>query len=95
MVLNGANEAAVGAFLDGAIPFGDIAELVEDALQKVPQRGIYSIEDVREADRSRAPGARDHENETLKERIMSGILYFILAILVLSLIVFAHELGTT
>jgi 1-deoxy-D-xylulose 5-phosphate reductoisomerase len=36
VVLNGANEAAVGAFLEGAVPFGDIARLVEDALQRCP-----------------------------------------------------------
>lgn len=50
VVLNGANEAAVGAFLDGKIAFGDIARLVEMALQKVPDRGIRTTEDVREAD---------------------------------------------
>ncbi len=51
VVLNGANEAAVGAFLQGAIPFGDIARLVEGALQTVPKRVIDSLEAVRAADR--------------------------------------------
>ncbi len=44
-VLNGANEAAVGAFLDRAIPFGRIAELVRDAMDAVvgePLRGLGS-----------------------------------------------------
>ncbi len=50
VILNGANEAAVGAFLDGSIPFGRIAQLVERALQEVPMRGINSLEDVRAAD---------------------------------------------
>jgi 1-deoxy-D-xylulose-5-phosphate reductoisomerase len=50
VVLNGANEAAVGAFLDGRIAFGDIAVLVEKALQKVPKRGIDTVDDVRAAD---------------------------------------------
>lgn len=50
VVLNGANEAAVGAFLDGKIAFGDIAVLVEKALQKVPGRGIETVDDVRAAD---------------------------------------------
>ena len=51
VILNGANEAAVSAFLDGKIPFGDIARLVEQALQEIPRRGIYSVDDVRAADR--------------------------------------------
>jgi 1-deoxy-D-xylulose-5-phosphate reductoisomerase len=50
VVLNGANEAAVGAFLDGAIPFGRIAQLVDSALQEVPMRGITSLDGVRAAD---------------------------------------------
>lgn len=50
VVLNGANEAAVGAFLDGSIPFGRIAVLVEAALQEVPVRGINSLDGVRAAD---------------------------------------------
>jgi 1-deoxy-D-xylulose-5-phosphate reductoisomerase len=50
VVLNGANEAAVGAFLDGSIPFGRIAQLVEAALQEVPMRGINSLDGVRAAD---------------------------------------------
>ncbi len=52
VVLNGANEAAVGAFLEGAVPFGDIARLVEDALQTVPGGVIDSLEAVRAADRA-------------------------------------------
>lgn len=50
VVLNGANEVAVGAFLDGAIPFGRIAQLVDAALQEVPIRGINSLDGVRAAD---------------------------------------------
>ena len=50
VVLNGANEAAVGAFLEEAIPFGRIAELVEQALSEVPQTAIDSVEGVRAAD---------------------------------------------
>src|SRR5690606_8983417 len=33
-VLNAANEVAVHAFLDGALPFGGIAEVVERALEQ-------------------------------------------------------------
>ena len=50
VVLNGANEVAVGAFLDGAIPFGRIAVLVDAALQEVPMRGINSLDGVRAVD---------------------------------------------
>jgi 1-deoxy-D-xylulose 5-phosphate reductoisomerase len=42
----------VGAFLEGAVPFGDIARLVEDALQTVPGGVIDSLEAGRAADRA-------------------------------------------
>ena len=51
IVLNGANEAAVDAFLHGRIPFGRIAEIIRDALDRVPQRPIRCIADVYQADR--------------------------------------------
>ena len=60
VVLNGANEAAVGAFLDGAIPFGRIAQLVDAALQEVPMQGIYSLDGVRAADREARACALKH-----------------------------------
>ena len=50
VVFNGANEAAVGAFLRGEIPFGRIPEVIDAALQAVPRRGIRSIQDVYLAD---------------------------------------------
>ncbi len=50
VVLNGANEAAVQAFLDGGISFGQIPKIIMDALESVPQRRIHSIEDVYQAD---------------------------------------------
>lgn len=59
-VLNGANEEAVLAFLRGrdgggrigSIGFGQIAGLVERAMDEVGVRGLGSIGDVMEADRS-------------------------------------------
>jgi len=60
VVLNGANEAAVGAFLDGKIGFGDIAVLVDRALQEVPNRGIETVDGVRAADREARASA--HKN---------------------------------
>jgi 1-deoxy-D-xylulose-5-phosphate reductoisomerase len=50
-VLNGANEAAVGAFAKGCIPFGQIARIVERTIDC--HRGVKSpsLEDLMEADR--------------------------------------------
>lgn len=50
-ILNGANEEAVGLFLGEKIPFGQIPELVERALDAVPTTYSPSLEDVLEADR--------------------------------------------
>ena len=59
VVLNGANEEAVAAFLRGDIAFGRIAETVLDALNGVEQSAIRSVADVYEADRiARAHAAR-------------------------------------
>lgn len=51
VVLNGANEAAVGAFLKGRVPFGRIPEIIRAALDAVPAAPITCIADVYEADR--------------------------------------------
>ncbi len=51
-VLNAANEVAVHAFLEGRIPFLDIAKTVEDTLAEYEGFGtVDSLEDVLEADR--------------------------------------------
>jgi len=50
IILNGANEAAVAAFLRGQIAFGRISEIILDALNRVPQRSINCIGDVYQAD---------------------------------------------
>ena len=50
IVLNGANEEAVAAFLDGRIPFGRIPEILRDALDRVPQRSVSCIADVYQTD---------------------------------------------
>ena len=49
-VLNGANEAAVAAFLREEIPFGGIALLVEGALEKLAGLPADTLEDIFEAD---------------------------------------------
>lgn len=50
IILNGANEEAVAAFLKGQITFGRIPEILRDALDKVAQRNISCIADVYQAD---------------------------------------------
>lgn len=50
-VLNGANEAAVGAFLQDRIGFNDIPALVEAALETVEQRAEPTLEEILSADR--------------------------------------------
>lgn len=51
-VLNGANEAAVGLFLEGRIGFAEIAERVAQALDAIPYRSSITLEDVLAADRA-------------------------------------------
>ena len=50
VILNGANEAAVAAFLAERIPFGAIAETVEKTLNRIGTAPVRSIEDVYGAD---------------------------------------------
>ena len=58
VVLNGANEAAVAAFLREQIPFGRIPEIIDHALQTLPVTPITSIADVYEADRKARQAAQ-------------------------------------
>ncbi len=44
VILNAANEIAVAAFLDGRIRFTRIPELIAEALNRVPNRALSSIE---------------------------------------------------
>ncbi len=62
-ILNGANEAAVGLFLEERIGFLDIPRLVEAALREVPTVPSPSLEDILEADRAarRAVEMRFHK----------------------------------
>ena len=50
-VFNAANEVAVAAFLDGAIPFGRISEAIEATLDAHEPDAASSVEAVRAADR--------------------------------------------
>ena len=49
-ILNGANEAAVAAFLNDEIPFGGITRLVESALEKLGPMPANNLEDIFHAD---------------------------------------------
>lgn len=64
-VLNGANEAAVAAFLNDEIPFGGITRLVERTLERLSGLHADTLEDIFHADREARrivaellPGAR-------------------------------------
>ncbi len=58
VILNGANEAAVAAFLEERIPFGRIAEIIAETMNACPRFAIDEIGDVHAADaRARAVAA--------------------------------------
>ena len=50
-MFNGANEAAVAAFLQEEIRFGEITRRVEKALEQLSGLKADTLEDLREADR--------------------------------------------
>ncbi len=50
-VMNGANETAVAAFLDGSIGFLDIADIIEKTMESYTVKYDYSVEDLIEADK--------------------------------------------
>ena len=59
-VLNGANEAAVAAFLEGRIPFGGITRLVEAALEALPGLPATTLEEIFDADRAARRVTAEH-----------------------------------
>lgn len=65
-ILNAANEVAVAAFLDGAVPFTGIPALVEHALGRITARAADTLDIVLEDDgRSR---------EAVRERLAAGVV---------------------
>ena len=60
-IANGANEAAVAAFLERKIPFLRIGELVTQSIEKLPVPELTCYEDVVKADRA----ARDFVAEQI------------------------------
>ncbi len=63
VVLNGANEIAVAAFLKGEIPFGKIADTVAYTLDKTEKKSVTCPEDVYEADREAREIAKSAVNK--------------------------------
>ncbi|HEX6107313.1 MAG TPA: 1-deoxy-D-xylulose-5-phosphate reductoisomerase [Gemmatimonadales bacterium] len=59
-VFNAANEEAVAAFLNGAISFGRISEIIERVLETHAPAPASAVEAVREADRWARARAREH-----------------------------------
>ncbi|MCI0674239.1 MAG: 1-deoxy-D-xylulose-5-phosphate reductoisomerase [Phycisphaerales bacterium] len=51
-IVNAANEAAVAAFMEGRIGFGQITELVREALRAIEPVAVHTMSDVRTADRA-------------------------------------------
>jgi 1-deoxy-D-xylulose-5-phosphate reductoisomerase len=49
-ILSAANEIAVESFLAGGIGFLDIAEVVEETLDRLPNRGLTCLDDVHDTD---------------------------------------------
>jgi 1-deoxy-D-xylulose-5-phosphate reductoisomerase len=62
-VFNAANEVAVAAFLEGAIPFGRISETIDRVLDSHTPGRASSVEAVREADR----WAREDAGKTVRQ----------------------------
>jgi 1-deoxy-D-xylulose-5-phosphate reductoisomerase len=62
-VFNAANEVAVAAFLEGAIPFGRISEAIEETLEAHAPVAATSVEAVREADE----WAREKARESVRQ----------------------------
>lgn len=63
-IVNGANEVAVAAFLEGKIKFLAIGELVTKALENVKEKDITCVEDVLDADKE----AREYVRKLIDER---------------------------
>ena len=63
VILNGANEEAVDAFLKDRIPFGKIAETVRSALDTCPDAPVNSAVEVLEADKAARRAAKRYLEE--------------------------------
>jgi 1-deoxy-D-xylulose-5-phosphate reductoisomerase len=61
-VLNASDEVAVGAFLDGRIPFTGIAETIESTMEAIPGGPVRHFEDLFEVDEA----AREHARSVIE-----------------------------
>jgi len=72
MLLNAANEAAVAAFLEGALPFLGIPDVIEAVLTELPPQAVVDVDSLLERDltarraaqrmiRERGPSAVSHQ----------------------------------
>jgi 1-deoxy-D-xylulose-5-phosphate reductoisomerase len=57
-VLNAADEVAVGAFLEGRIPFAGIAEVIDRCLDEVPTGAAGHFEELFQTDEAARQHAR-------------------------------------
>lgn len=64
-IVNGANETAVAAFLDGKIKFLKIGELVTKALENIKETDITCVQDVLDADKA----AREYVREQIEKGV--------------------------
>ena len=85
-VFNAANEVAVAAFLDGAVPFGRISEIIERVLEAHTPAPAAAVEAVRDADRWARARARELREDTVLITILALIV-------VLGVLIFVHEVG--
>jgi 1-deoxy-D-xylulose-5-phosphate reductoisomerase len=70
--LNAADEIAVEAFLDGRIGFTQIAEIVEDTLNRIPNRAPSSIGDILCIDIESRAQARELVSQVTGSRVTEG-----------------------
>ena len=64
-IVNGSNEAAVAAFLDGKIKFLKIGELVTKALENIKETDITCVQDVLDVDKA----AREYVREQIEKGV--------------------------
>ncbi|TPW04053.1 MAG: 1-deoxy-D-xylulose-5-phosphate reductoisomerase, partial [bacterium] len=90
-VMNAANEIAVAAFLNRRIGFLDIAQVVERTIDGVEQRRATSRRPWSDA----LPDSRSTmELSTLLNSVIHGVWYYVVIfLLILTVVVFVHELG--
>ena len=90
-VLNGANEAAVGLFLDGQIGFTDIAARVAQALDAIPYQQEVTLDGRPCGGRRCAQAGAARNFSPVKGELL--LLQIILAILAFGMLVIVHEFG--